>query len=137
MTDRDTRHPEIDPNGPPLEWFEGDGPEDGGIKYIVLSETFGNLGGGEVGEQFNLWEHIVLNVRIREGEDSRVAIEAAEVPDERGTLKEKALAAEQIIERETGFTPRQLMARRAELGIMFKGKKDAPFPVNLWPQREQ
>lgn len=131
MTDRDIGHPEIDPIGPPLEWFEGRGPEGVGIQDIYFSQTLQDFGGGEVGEQLGKWQHFIGS----EGQGWRNAREASEMQDQ-NPLKESALFAEQVIRLETGFTPRQIMERTDELLGVFKGQFEAPFPVILWHQRE-
>lgn len=134
--DIDTREPEVNPKGPPLEWYEGRGPEGEGIEMIFPSQKFIDLGGGEVGEQLSKWSQYLGDALVLEGDDWRPAREASEMPDD-NPLKQQTVHAEQVIRLETGFSPRQIMDRKTELLGVFKGQVEAPFPVFLWPQREQ
>lgn len=137
MTDRYVGHPEINPKGPPLEWFEGRGPEGVGIEMIFPSQKLRDLGGGEVGSMLTAWSHYLGSAMIM-GEEGwwKSVNEASEMPDE-NDLKLKTLWLEEAIRIETGFTPRQLHDRQIEILGVFHGRVDAPFPVILWSQRKQ
>lgn len=135
MTDIDRGETEARPDLPPFDWFEGRGPEGEGIEHVFPSSKLRGMAEGGVGKQLDVWSHLVAGEIILDNPFT-LAKEASELPDEKGELKERGLAAEQFVLATTGFTPRELADRRDSLQDTYRGQSEAPFSVILWPQGE-
>lgn len=109
------------PKTPPLEWYVGIGTKEGGITVVLFDESLLDLRGGEVGRQLDRFNHYIGNPTTVNDQKERAQ-----------RAKEAIEDAEKIIAETTGFSPYLLLKKTLLLTELYKGKKLAPFKVELF-----
>jgi hypothetical protein len=104
----------------PLSWFLAFGTKDGGIKSIAFSDEFPGLEDNK--GPMKEWAHRIGNQSLKEASEWIGDPEIGDILTEAERLQKEA----------TGFTPRELHAKKAALLREFRGKKEAPFKVELY-----
>lgn len=109
------------PKTPPLEWYREFGTTEEGIMVVTFDESLSKLNDGEVGRQLKEFIHYLGNSTT------------VDDPEERAQKAKEAIEdAEKIIKETTGFSPYLLLNKAHLLEGLYRGKKLAPFKVELF-----
>jgi len=107
-------------SGPPIDWYWGIGPEEQGLKRMNMSDEFERI----IGDKWNIWSdvcHFIGNPAEEHDTEWRIN-EANRALD---------LGREEIMQL-TGFKPEAILDKKHLLEKAFKGKKTAPFALELY-----
>lgn len=110
---------EILREGPPPEWYtaiiaeKGREEEERVIADIGYSDQLYDMEEGKVGEQMDQWIHYAKNPSEGKKPEGQRAIAAAEA----------------FIHQATGFSPREIAAKRERLLAAYQGEKEAPLTI--------